>query len=243
MAGRRIRWNARWRRQQCTLGSALSDSVGIVGTREWRLTWWGWLAVAVAVTGVAVAVRLVPERIWWATTLQFIGSSVTAGGLLGAYVRSKHGLTLTVYIRQQRTRVSEGVQRTWARVLRRPRRVTGKASGALVVIPSMFASAVVLPASLQVDTTAPFQVQLAQVAEHVNRLIDRLPDINRRLNRVDQGLKNITNDLETVKTETLARIESEIEQLRERLDVTQVLDLRWAIIGLFITTVGIALSY
>jgi hypothetical protein len=43
--------------------------------------------------------------------------------------------------------------------------------------------------------------------------------------------------------DTLAHIETQIEQLKARLDRAQVLDLRWAIAGLFITVVGTALSY
>jgi hypothetical protein len=41
----------------------------------------------------------------------------------------------------------------------------------------------------------------------------------------------------------LAHVKGQVEDLSARLDRAQVLDLRWGILGLFITVVGIALSY
>jgi hypothetical protein len=41
----------------------------------------------------------------------------------------------------------------------------------------------------------------------------------------------------------LAHVKGQVEDLSARLDRAQVLDLRWGILGLFITVVGSALCY
>jgi hypothetical protein len=57
--------------------------------------------------------------------------------------------------------------------------------------------------------------------------------------RVDK----VAADAAQATADALAHVKSQIEDLSARLDRAQVLDLRWAILGLFITVVGIALSY
>jgi hypothetical protein len=44
-------------------------------------------------------------------------------------------------------------------------------------------------------------------------------------------------------TEAYSKAKAEIDRLRRELEQTQVLDLRWAIFGIYMIAIGIALSY
>ncbi|KAA0078801.1 hypothetical protein CIW52_29950 [Mycolicibacterium sp. P9-64] len=209
----------------------------------WRFTWWELLCWLWAVGWVIVAVWLVHDRHWWANTLQVIGSAVTAAGLFGAYVRSKHQESLPEYARWRWTQFSAWVNERWARLLRRPRNVTVHAGAATAGVYGWAPTVVIGHAPFTLDKTKSFEERLAQVAERVNQLTAKQPVIDRRIHALERDVTRIMSDLSAVRSEALAHIQSQINDLDKRLNMTQVLDLRWAIIGLLITVLGIALSY
>jgi tetrahydromethanopterin S-methyltransferase subunit G len=95
----------------------------------------------------------------------------------------------------------------------------------------------------ELDSTMDLEEQVVRLVEYINLVIKKFPSIEDRLDGLEKGVDEVSAEVSTMEQRTLAHIETQIANLSARVDMTQVLDLRWAILGLFITTIGLALSY
>lgn len=179
-----------------------------------------------------------PGRRGWATIVQFVGTTITFGGLFTAYLRAKYGLTVKALV----ARVWAFVRRQCAKLFRIPQHVIPK-SGIAQGVTFGFSAVAVGRVGHIVDTSLSLQDQVSQLAEFVNRRSDELGRSERRLDEVHRAVGQARENASALAANALAHIEVEITQLRRDLDRVQVLDLRWAIAGLAISLVGIMLGY
>jgi hypothetical protein len=176
-----------------------------------------------------------------ATGILAVGALITGYGLLSAYLRARYDERVGQWIR----RVAKNAWRTLRRALRALRtlrRVTMSASfrGAPTT-----ASVPVGGAAPTVYTQFVFN-PTSSLSDEVARLVDVVNDHSREGAERDRLIGGLRHDLNQAQlaTTTLGqqladRIEAEIKELNDKLNKKQVLDLRWAIGGLFITFIGI----
>jgi hypothetical protein len=155
-------------------------------------------------------------------------------GLARAYVRAKHDLSIGQWI-------GRGFERALVVLRLKLRDVTihvGAARGAI-----RFEARASGHVEHHVDISLSLHEQISRLADFVNtrareaaRMSTKIADVERELDRV----RHETSELER---RTLAHMESQIQQLNDRLDGIQVLDLTWAIWGLFLSAVGTVLSF
>jgi hypothetical protein len=179
----------------------------------------------------------------WSTTLQVVGSLVTAIGLAGAYVRSRYGLTPSAYVHQQVVRGNDWAKGVWRRLLRKRRDINIDVGPMVITVNMGRPTIEVRTPPLKLDVTASVEQQLAQLAAYVNRINEKLPDFDRRIDKLTIDAESMKAEIANVEPQILAHIQAEIDALNKRLDIKQVVDLRWAILGVLITTVGVLLSY
>ena len=179
----------------------------------------------------------------WATTLQLVGGAVAFLGFSSAYVRARYGLTLRAWIWRWVPRFGRWAKRMWDK-LRRKHRNSSINVAAPVITAQMGAPHITMyPSPLALDETLPLEQRVAQIAEYANRLQAEVPKLMDEVHRLDGRIDQAQAGASDLAQETLTHLRDEISELRTHLDWAQVLDLRWAIVGLFITVVGIALSY
>jgi hypothetical protein len=173
---------------------------------------------------------------WWATTLQFVGALVAAGGLAWAYWRASR------FAETKLPRIRDSIRKIlYALGLKRP-----------VITGTMGATLHPVTASLGLETFAPMvRVRKATVEERIKTLeefVDRL--LNQDLPPVLRDIRNLKAELSEVRN--LAKVEAEaalttaraeMAKLELAQDREQTLDLRWAILGLFISAIGTFLQY
>ncbi|WP_006241813.1 hypothetical protein [Mycolicibacterium tusciae] len=201
-------------------------------------------ALGESLHAVALAVRSrVLDAKWLATTLQVAGTTLTAFGLTSAYVRSKHQKALPDYLRWQATQLTKWFVRQWKRLLRRPIRVVVQPNTGAIRIMGHAPIVQIGPAALAVNEGDPIQLQIAHLVVYINDLNKRVSGIDKRVSVVDRDIGKVRNDLSTKQRETLAHMQGQIVDFDRRLDMKQVVDLRWAIRGLVITAIGSLLSY
>ncbi len=98
-------------------------------------------------------------------------------------------------------------------------------------------------APVELDEGKPLQDQLADLAHYVNGLASLQQPTDSRLDDMKIDVFKVGMEVSLLRSETPERIEEKIRALEARLNMTEVVDLRWAIIGLVITGVGVALGY
>lgn len=81
---------------------------------------------------------------------------------------------------------------------------------------------------------------LQKLADLVNEYI---PKVEKDLTALRIEITQVRAHASNLAAETLQHLQDQIAELRRDIDAKQVLDLRWAIVGLVITAIGIALSY
>jgi hypothetical protein len=212
--------------------------------------WWAkhgwWLPVPLGLVAIAIALASliieIPDRHWWATTLQLVGATVAFGGFSNAYVRAAYGESvwrqLLVWAKQFRGLL----RRMWARLV-------GKSIDVVINAPpagasaGMFAPTVTVSGRVLLNPSLPLDEQIAQLVTFVNNLAERLPELAEEIGRLDGRIDKVSADAAKAAADALSHMKSGIDKLTGRIERSQVLDLRWAIAGLFITVVGIALSY
>jgi hypothetical protein len=200
----------------------------------------GVVAVALAIWSLALEI---PDRKLWATTLQLVGGAVAFLGFSSAYVRARYGLTLRAWIWQWVSGFGRWAKRMWDK-LRRKRRSISINVPSIVITAQMGTPHIKMyPGALALDETLPLEQQIAQIAEYANKLQAEVPKLLDEVHRLDGRIDQAQAGASDLAQETLTHLRDEISELRTHLDWAQVLDLRWAIVGLFITVVGIALSY
>jgi hypothetical protein len=88
------------------------------------------------------------------------------------------------------------------------------------------------------------QAQIDEVVGYTNNSVTG--DIVQILLRLD-GLKVATDRVARLaterSTEAYQKARAEVDELRRKLDRSAALDLRWAIFGVYVTTIGVALSF
>jgi hypothetical protein len=178
-----------------------------------------------------------PGRKGWATIVQFVGAVVTFGGLGAAYMRARYGLTVKALAQ----RAWAFIRRQWAKLLRRPQDQIIKPGGAHSTV--QFGTAAVGQVGFNLDTSLTVQEQLERLAQFVNHRSREAAQMESMIVALRQEVTKAHQHASDLASKTFAHIETQIQQLTDRLDKTQVLDLRWAIVGLAISAFGIALSY
>jgi len=97
---------------------------------------------------------------------------------------------------------------------------------------------------LRLDRSLPVEEQLAQVERYINEtLAQEFKSVGVIMGRVRDELQQAKAESEKAIADAEAKAQKAIDDLTKRLDATQALDLSWAIGGLFITAVGVFLSY
>ena len=95
-------------------------------------------------------------------------------------------------------------------------------------------------APFALDNKLRVEEQVVQLADYVRELKSEITGLGRECERDRiQALAAVSQALADAKHHTRA----EVESLRSRFDAAQVVDLRWASGGLFITAIGPVLSY
>ena len=94
-----------------------------------------------------------------------------------------------------------------------------------------------------IDITLPLQEQIKRLAQFANNLSRGAAELEKQIAALGRDLKKARADTAELERKTWAHIQSQIQSLDERINSVQVLDLRWAIWGLFISFVGTALSF
>jgi hypothetical protein len=190
-----------------------------------------------------IAIWVAADHHFWGNTLQIIGSVVAAAGLFGAYVRSHHTKSLPEYAVWRLQQFWRCVKDRWLRLWRRPRNVAVTAGPAVIIATGGGAGVLTADAKVGLDPDASVEVRLSLLESAVNQLADRMPRVENRVDTLARDVERVAADASTRHHETLQHIERRIDDLDRRLNMKQVVDLRWAIIGILIATVGIALSY
>ena len=169
-----------------------------------------------------------------ATATQAVGALITFYGLGRVYVRAKYGLTIASWAKR-------GIKRLWAKLLHRPPEVavrSGSAQGTF----GLHVVAIGL-VTHNVDITLSLQEQIKRLAQFVNNRSREAADMEKKITDLERELRQARDETSALERKALAHIETQIEQLSDRLDSIQVLDLRWAIWGLFVTFVGTVVSF
>lgn len=196
--------------------------------------------MALAVWSLALEI---PDRKWWATTLQLIGGALAVLGFSTAYVRAAYGLTFRAWIWQRILPVGRLIERLWIKLLCKSKDVTINVQPAVDTAAMGAPTVEVLPGPLNLDTTLLLEQQVVQIADYASNLQQEFLKLRGEIHRLDGRIDQTHVGISDVAEKTLGRLQDEIEALSKRLDWAQVLDLRWAILGLGITVIGIALGY
>lgn len=174
---------------------------------------------------------------WWATTLQFVGALVTFLGLLWAYVRARTGLGLW-----------EMLDGGWSRAIRwwdwargRKRHVIIRPAPMKMTLTMGTPRVTVVFARLQRDW--PIEDQLEQLADAIRNVQKRFKPIYADIGRLRQEIEELRSLAESSAQQTIQHIEHKVKKLNADLARGQRLDLKWAIGGLLISTVGTVLQY
>lgn len=191
---------------------------------------------------VAASVVEIPDRHWWATTLQLVGATVTLGGFSSAYVRARYGRNLRQQLRVWARQFGGWLRRVWARLRRKGIDVNVYPSSAGATA-GMGTPTVTVSGYLGVDPNAPLKRQVERLVALVNQLSEQLDKLQTEVLQLDKRIDHVIASATKGLEDAIAQIRGEIEQLTARMDRYQVLDLRWAIAGLAITVIGIALIY
>lgn len=170
----------------------------------------------------------------WATNVQLLGAVVTFWGLWTAWLRAKHRETPWSLVKRVGTRIAERV----AGMFGRPRGVVVGVSAASLIGIGSTASAFL---TFNIDNSVSTAENLERLADFVNRLSgNTILQLEQQIVTLRDDIKEARAHASDLASKTLTHIEQQIDYLQQELDTKQVLDLKWAIWGLFITVGGIA---
>ena len=163
---------------------------------------------------------------WLSTTVQLVGTLVTAYGLFYAYGRA--------------TRMPARLRQWWDRVRHKRR-------DAHVQVPAMLSSTGTLDADVRTDfklgENATTDEKLAQLETNVRQLRAMFTPINFAIERLDKAIQKAKEYANTAADEALAKAKTELQQFRDELKALQAVDLSIAGSGALIMALGYALSY
>lgn len=161
-----------------------------------------------------------------ANVVQLIGALVTFVGLAHAYTRSAYGMGLGRWI--------------MSKLRRSDVQLTGE--GLLVGMGGTGTASVDVYAPFSLDTGQPVEDQLAHLAEYVRELRAMFPLIGQQFIQLQRDVADARAHAESVAGQALADAKKHLDDFKADQTRTDVLDLRVAIFGLFISFVGTALA-
>jgi hypothetical protein len=194
---------------------------------------WGIGLVLSALTCAAVVVLTYQQDLqWWSTTLQFGGALIASLGLGWSYLRAS------------------GIwERRWPSIrawLWRIFRIDSgpQVVGAMGAGMGVFGFHAMGRVTYNLDHTRSVEEQIAQLEGFINRVIvQEITPIREDIVKLKDSVKEARTLAESKAREVLIKTRAEIAALALRLDRTQALDIRWAIVGLFISAIGTSLQY
>ncbi len=170
-----------------------------------------------------------PGRKGWATIVQLIGAIVTAIGLALAWLRAKYRTNFVGLLK---------LLREWIRrLICGPGSVDVTTESAAMTMTGGFA---VVYKNYYINKNLTTKENLQKLADLVNEYI---PKVEKDLTALRIEITQVRAHASNLAAETLQHLQDQIAELRRDIDAKQVLDLRWAIVGLVIAAIGIALSY
>ncbi len=192
---------------------------------------WSWIIAGAVVLAVSIVCAVLVSWKYTSIATQFVGSLLAFLGLLFAYLRARHrGDTAREQLREFGLRL---IGR------RRIDRHSVDASATATLRAYAYAEVV-----LQDRPELPTQEQIDNLAAYIrDHVMGNFKQIFERLDRLKSDVDRAHNAAAEKSAEAYDKAKAELEQLRRELDRTQVLDLRWAIFGIYIATIGVALSY
>lgn len=93
------------------------------------------------------------------------------------------------------------------------------------------------------DPGSPVDDQLRSMAAFLNDIASMFPALETQIADLNKRINEVATHSQQAAEDAIKHIQEQIATLSAQFDRQQVLDLRWAIGGLFITAFGIALSY
>jgi hypothetical protein len=192
---------------------------------------WAWLIAGILALAANIVLGLLTSWKFASTTGQLIGSALAFIGLLVAYLRARHpGETLAEQVRQFGRRLCGRATRTH----------TGEASANLTLRPS---GAVGL-APLEDLKGLTVQQQVDALAFYIrNTMNTRTQVLLERVGALKVALSDAQDAAAEKAEEIYRRVRVDLEEMRRDMKQSAVLDLRFAIFGLYVATIGVALSF
>jgi hypothetical protein len=208
------------------------DTVPFVGDRYDTRNLWFWLLSALGVLALCIIAAVgwsAKSTSFWA---QLIGSTLTFIGLLVAYMRAKHpGDTLAAHIRGF-------VLRLVCKQTSKPTPI-GQASGTYA-----FRGGVIPDRGFRHDRDLDLQAQIDDIVGYLNDdLVREAVAVGGRLDELKAETARTAGLADERSAEAYQKAKAQIDELKRELDRSAALDLRWAIFGLYVATIGVALSW
>ncbi|MED5812923.1 FlxA-like family protein [Mycolicibacterium sp. 050232] len=198
----------------------------------------GLIVVAAGLVVTALAVEC-PDRHCWATTLQLVGGIIAAVGFANAYVGALYGTSLAGQIVEWGEDVAKEL---WRRLLGKPKLDVRQPQAA----PMTFTGGtpgVRVTYNFAFDPDVPADEQFRRIAEHLNAIGPKIEALDKQIAALSVRINEVATNSQEAADNAIKHIQEQIAGLSAELKRKQVLDLRWAIVGLLITVVGIALGY
>lgn len=160
------------------------------------------------------------------TTVQLVGTLVTAYGLLYAYGRA--------------SRLPARIKGWWARIRRQRRDIT-------IEVQTIPSSAGAFPPDVRVefnlDASATTDEKLAELERYVRELRCMFTEVNFAISRLEKAIQEAKQHADAAAAQALADAKAELKRFGEQLNDLQAVDLRIAAAGAFIMAVGYVVSY
>jgi hypothetical protein len=192
---------------------------------------WSWLISGLAVSVISIVCAQMLSVKYTSITTQLVGSLLTLFGLLFAYLRASHrGDTVREQLRALGLRL----------IGRREIEVhSAQASGTMNIRGYAYGEV-----DLQDWPELPVQEQIDKMADYIrNHVMGNFRQVFDRLEKLKSDVEQAHTAAADKSAEAYNKAKAELDQLRRELEQRQVLDLRWAIFGIYIATIGVALSY
>lgn len=227
-------------RRAATLRRVRSGSIGLmlIPSRAGVRLFIGALYGIGAVLGAGLLLRQLPWETygvtWWATTVQLIGTLLTFGGLLYAWERARRFWTPLWKLRiwpQIRRLIVKPFHQTM--LISGPARSTAKAHAPYV-----------LRGMARIKPTDSVEEQLRKIQEYIETDLPQWFDAAfDQISMVSSNLRQAKTESRTAVLEAETKARKAIRDLEKRLDSAQSLDLSVAIVGLFVTAIGVFMGY
>jgi hypothetical protein len=150
---------------------------------------------------------------------------------LFAYLRASH----------RGDTISEQLREFFLRLIgKRPTEEHSDEALGIITLRASDSTEVVLPDRPELPVQEQIDMLAAYIRDHV---MGNFKAVFERLEQLKVKVEKAQTAAVEKSTEAYNKAAAELQQLRRELDQTQVLDLRWAIFGIYIAVIGVALSY